>query len=68
MNPSSLSANARRLGRKYAVAHGERLYAAFADTLEGDIARLRMRRELRRLFPGASSESIERVIWEDLTP
>lgn len=68
MNPNNLSQSARRLGHQYARAHRQAVTAVFADTLEGDIARLRMRRELRRLFPEASRESIEDVICEDLTP
>jgi hypothetical protein len=57
-----------RAGRQYAAACGQRLVSAFDDTLSGDLARLQMRRRLRRAFPTISRDTVDKLIEELLTP
>ena len=57
-----------RAGRQYAAACGQTLVSAFEDTLSGDLARLQMRRRLRSTFPGISSDRVDKLIEELLTP
>lgn len=58
-------AAARRIGELLA---GERtLQAAFADTLQGDLLRMRARRRLKQAL-GCSIERAEMLVDEVLTP
>jgi len=57
-----------RAGRQYAAARGLRLVSAFEDTLCGDLARLQVRRRLRRAFPTFSPDTVDQLIEELLTP
>lgn len=57
-----------RVGRQHASACGVAFVAAFEDTLSGDLARLQVRRRVRRAFPGMSPKSVEELIEELLTP
>ena len=59
---------ALRVGRQHASACGIAFVAAFGDTLSGDLARLQVRRRVRRAFPGMSAKSVEELIEELLTP
>ena len=59
---------ALRVGRQHASACGVAFVAAFGDTLSGDLARLQVRRRVRRAFPGMSPKSVEELIEELLTP
>ena len=57
-----------RIGRQHASACGLAFVAAFGDTLSGDLARLQVRRRVRRAFPEMSPTSVEDLIEELLTP
>ena len=57
-----------RVGRQHASACGVAFVAAFEDTLSGDLARMQVRRRVRRAFPGMSAKSVEELIEELLTP
>jgi hypothetical protein len=57
-----------RLGREHAAACGLPLVSVFEDTLSGDLARLQVRRRIRRAFPGISPKAVEGLIEELLTP
>jgi hypothetical protein len=51
-----------------ATDRGVHLCALFADTFAGDLARMRARGHLRRMFPAATAAFIENLIEEYLTP
>lgn len=57
-----------RAGRQHAADCRQRFTSAFADTLSGDLARLQVRRRIRRAFPAISSKTLEELIEELLTP
>jgi len=57
-----------RAGRQHAAACGLAFVSAFGDTLSGDLARLQVRRRLRRAFPGISAQTVEDLLEELLTP
>jgi hypothetical protein len=59
---------ALRAGRQHAATCGLTLVSAFEDTLSGDLARLQVRRRLRRAFPGLSPKTVDELIEELLTP
>ena len=66
--PNTLRSTAFALARCSAAGRGQRLVAAFDDTLSGDIARFQLLRMLRRRFPGLSVRRIAALIEEDFTP
>lgn len=68
MNPSEVRVQAIRIARSVASARGERLCTTFDASFSGDLARFLVQRRLRRLFPETSSEFIEGVLEEYLTP
>lgn len=57
-----------RIGRQYAAARGIPFVSAFQDTLAGDLARLAVRRQLRRTFPGLPRRTVTELLEELLTP
>jgi len=57
-----------RIGGQHASACGLAFVAAFGDTLSGDLARLQVRRRVRRAFPAMSPKSVDDLIEELLTP
>ena len=65
---SDARAIAIALGRRMATNSGLHLCALFADTFSGDLARMRARAHLRRMFPAATAAFIEQLIEEYLTP
>ena len=67
-NPNTLRSTAFALARRSAARRGQRLVAAFDDTLSGDIARFQLLRMLRRRFPGLPVRRIAALIEEDFTP
>lgn len=67
-NAKSLRSTAFALARRSAAARGQRLVAAFDDTLSGDIARFQLLRMLRRRFPELPARRIAALIEEDFTP
>jgi hypothetical protein len=64
----SLRSTAFALARRSAAVRGQRLVAAFDDTLSGDIARFHLLRMLRRRFPELPARRIAALIEEDFTP
>ena len=68
MSTSDARALTIAVGRRLASTRGEHVCALFADTLAGDLARLRARARIRQLLPAAGSEFIEYLIEEYLTP
>lgn len=68
MNPNGLRSSTLRFARDLAALHCQHLCALFDDSLAGDVARLEVRRKLRRTFPWAEGEIIEALIQELLTP
>jgi hypothetical protein len=65
---SELRLAAMRCARDIALARGEPLAATFRDTLSGDLARLQVWRQLRRLFPDVTLAEAEPVLDEVLAP
>ena len=57
-----------RIARDLAAPRGQRFCEVFADSLAGDLARLEIRRKLRRALPGVEGEIIETLIEDLLTP
>ena len=65
---SEVEAFALRTAREYATARGLAFVSAFEDTLTGDLARLEVRRRLRRSFPMVSRAALDDLVEELLTP
>ncbi len=65
---SALRLAAIRCARDLAHGRGEPLTATFRDTLSGDVARLQVWRQLRRLFPDVTLAEAEPLLDEVLAP
>jgi hypothetical protein len=59
---------AMRCARDVAQGRGEPLAATFRDTLSGDVARLQVWRQLRRLFPDVTLAEAGPILDEVLAP
>ena len=68
MSRSEVETFTLRAAREYATARGLRLVSAFEDTLSGDLARLQVRRKIRRSFPKVARDQVDELIEELLTP
>ncbi len=65
---SELHLAAMRCARDVAQGRGEPLTSTFRDTLSGDVARLQVWRQLRRLFPDVTLAEAEPLLDEVLVP
>lgn len=61
-------ARARKVGRAIALERRLPLCVAFDESLAGDVARMQVRRRLRREMPDATREELTWAIEEELTP
>jgi len=68
IHTSELHLAAMRCARDVAERRGGPLAATFRDTLSGDVARLQVWRQLRRLFPDVTLAEAEPLLDEVLAP
>lgn len=64
----SVRSTAFAVARSLAAEHGVSICALFDDTLSGDVARFRVLRALRKLFPDAAGPTFDAIIEEAFTP
>ena len=65
---ASVRSSAFALARRLAAERGLLVRELFDDTLSGDLARFRVLRGLRKLFPTARGAVFDEIIDEALTP